>query len=98
MAKVDINVPNHFHAQLLAFLLVVYRGTPNDTVEFLHKKAPIAALKHSESRVVKALCHTLGWLLLELDQKGLFTCVEIVRVVALIEVGMVLADTQGSLG
>ena len=42
-------MPDYFHTELLALLLIVYWRATNDAVEFLHKETPVSALKHGEA-------------------------------------------------
>ena len=53
MAKIDINMPDYFELEMLLF--VIYRGSSNDTIEFLHKVSPILPFKHGKSRVLNKM-------------------------------------------
>ena len=76
MSKINIHVPDHLHAKLLAFLLVVYGEPPNDAVQFRHKESPIPTFEHRKAAVVKAL-HLLGWgLISKVDLEVLFPLLE----------------------
>ena len=81
VAKIDINLPNYLQSLFIRLVLVVQGTPPNDTVQFLHEKAPISPFEHGKSWIIKGGCLYLWRFLFELNGKVLLSLFKVPHIV-----------------